>query len=116
MSNIDRRQWIAGTGAAAALVASRARAVAPSEQVVIGVIGCGGRGTHLARVFAGQDDARVAYACDPDTPRAEARGNLILERQGKAPRVVKDFREALEDQTFSQLEAIRQELGDAGGP
>jgi predicted dehydrogenase len=74
MRNTDRRKFLKQTGAGiAASVASVPRAATArdaNDRLVVGVIGCGGRGTSLGRTFSAQPDARVAHVCDPDRTRA----------------------------------------------
>lgn len=41
-----------------------------NQRIVLGVIGCGGRGVQLGKACGGQPDATVAYVCDPDGNRA----------------------------------------------
>jgi predicted dehydrogenase len=38
----------------------------PSEQIVVGIIGCGGQGTNNTNDFLGHADCRVVAACDVD--------------------------------------------------
>jgi predicted dehydrogenase len=73
-NRLTRREAIkAGAVAAAAfgfpsIVPSRALgkdgAVAPSNRVVMGCIGCGGQGSHNMRVFAGFPEVQVVALCD----------------------------------------------------
>jgi len=75
MRETNRRKFLkqAGVGIAvsAASVSQAAMARGANERIVVGVIGCGGRGTRLGKTFDAQPDARVAYVCDPDRTRAE---------------------------------------------
>ncbi|MBL7043006.1 MAG: Gfo/Idh/MocA family oxidoreductase [Pirellulaceae bacterium] len=76
MPKSSRRTFL-GKASVAATVATVGRAspastaLGANERFGIGVIGCGGRGTSLAKVFASQPGATVAYTCDPDRNRAE---------------------------------------------
>ena len=75
MAKSSRRSFLkhAGAAAAAASIASSGKtstAYNANERIVVGVIGCGGRGIRLGRVCGGQPDATVAYVCDPDRNRA----------------------------------------------
>jgi len=79
---------------------------APSDTVVVGVMGVNGRGTVLAETFARTPGAEVAYICDVD---ARATGKTIevvkekLGTGGKAPQGVTDFRRILDDQAIDAL-------------
>src|SRR5207253_7973769 len=80
---LSRRELLgrAGAGAAVGLgmaagvlprrvEASRsARAVAPSEKIVLGLIGCGGMGAANMRTLMGKPGVEVAALCDVDTAR-----------------------------------------------
>ncbi len=112
MTTINRRAFLnrskrLGAGLAAGITVladpRSVRAAPANEKIVLAAVGCGGRSAALIQGFLERSDCQFAYACDPDTPRAEARGKLILERQNKAPRIVKDFREALEDQSVDAI-------------
>jgi len=75
MPKSNRRSFLkhAGAVAAAASVASSGKtstAYNANERIVVGVIGCGGRGVQLGKNCGGQPDATVAYVCDPDQNRA----------------------------------------------
>ncbi len=71
MATIPRRRFLrqasvvaAGASLAAAAPASIARGA--NDRIVLGAIGCGGRGTGVARAFAELPDVKVAWVCDPD--------------------------------------------------
>ncbi len=71
----NRRRFLqrAGVAVAAASVTASSRTSAAdnaNDRIVVGVIGCGGRGTQLGKIIGGQPDATVAYVCDPDSKRA----------------------------------------------
>ena len=75
MQKSTRRAFLKHAGAVAtvASVASSSKtstAGDANERVVVGVIGCGGRGVQLGKIFDDQPDATVAYVCDPDRDRA----------------------------------------------
>src|SRR5436305_1278882 len=109
---IDRRRFLGAAAAAAGLSAGVARAGegSPSETVVIGVMGVGGRGMAHTAAFAGLPGVEVAYVCDVDERRAglavdavkEARGKE-KDREAKAPKAVGDFRRILDDKAVDAL-------------
>jgi len=74
MPKSNRRSFLkqAGGVAAASVVCSgkNSTACSANERIVVGVIGCGGRGVQLGKTCGGQPDATVAYVCDPDQNRA----------------------------------------------
>ena len=99
--SISRRQFVrTSAGALAGLaVLSRTRSLAagPSDKVVIGVMGLGGRGTYLAENFAKRNDTEIAYLCDVDTRKFARARALVEEAQDTQPKMVQDFRRMLDD-------------------
>ena len=109
MTQIHRRQFLAqsrtaGLGVAAGWTilqnAGSARGAPAADQVVLGVIGCGGRGSNLTRDFAARDDVRFAAIADPDTNRRAALSKALAEQQdGQAPLAASDYRAVLDDKS-----------------
>jgi predicted dehydrogenase len=115
MKRISRRDFLGKTGKAAAgagfgLTAARylragvaAQGDAPNEKILLGLIGCGYRGTGILRGrsfedgFFGQPQVGgVAAVCDVDDRNAERAAAMVEKQYGKRPRVFKDFRKLLE--------------------
>ena len=86
----------ASLGTAAWTVASPAPAAA-SRQVVLGMIGPGGMGTHHLKQLCTRKDVTVAYVCDVDAKRLDAAAKLVASATGKTPKAVKDLRRVLDD-------------------
>ncbi len=111
MTSFNRRQFIKrsrdlGLGAAAFSIlgdARSARATPANDKIVLAAVGCGGRSGGLTQGFLDRGDCEYAYACDPNTPRAEARAKQIEDTQGKAPKILSDFRKALEDKSVDAI-------------
>lgn len=93
----NRREFL---GAAAAIGLTGAR---PSETAVVGVMGTGGRGTHLASSFARMSGVEVAYVCDVDRARAAKAATAAARPDGKLPQAVGDFRRILDDKSVDIL-------------
>jgi len=103
---LPRREFlgVAAGGAAAALATtSWAAEEPPREKLVVGVMGTGGRGTALARVFQQQPNCEVAYVCGVDERRRAAAAAAVEGVAGKAPKAVGDFREILDDKSVDVL-------------
>ncbi len=106
----DRRQFLVQSTAAAGVTvaalnnAQLLRALeAPSQRLVVGVMGVNGRGTALARGFAQLPGCTVGYICDVDT-RAVDKAVQALETLGKPrPKTVTDFRKILDDKDVDAL-------------
>src|SRR5262245_3238892 len=98
MPTTSRRTFLqaASSGAltAAASVSARAWVASPSRTLRIGLIGCGGRGSHDAGLFAANPDTEIAYVCDPD----EGRRAVAAKAFGVADsHAVGDMRQVLAD-------------------
>ena len=103
MAKSNRRSFLKRAGAAAAAVSiasspKTATARNANERIVVGVIGCGGRGIHLGKICGGQPDATVAYVCDPDRNRA-ARAKAAT----KADHAVADMRRIFDDKSVDAV-------------
>lgn len=79
------------------------RGAPAGDKVLLASVGAGGRGTNLALDFAARGDVEFAYVCDPDQNRAEALAQSLTSRQGRAPKVVADFRQALDDKSVQAI-------------
>ncbi len=100
MEPINRRDFIKTsiltTSVAAAGVSINA--VGANERVVLGWMGCGGRGGHLAtNLFAKRDDVEIRYVADPDGRRVGPLAQRLEAQLGKRPQEHQDFRKMLED-------------------
>ena len=103
-NHLSRREFlnrsaVAATGlATASLAQSSARAAGANDRIILGFVGCGGRGTWLlAEMFARNKNLDFAYMCDPDSGRLAAGIKGAEKATGKAPKAAKDYREILED-------------------
>lgn len=83
--------------------ASNSMARSSNESIVMGAVGCGGRGRAHARLLSGRQDVRVSFVCDPDLKRAEQTAADVEKTCGKKPVVVQDLRRVLDD---SSVDAI----------
>ncbi|MGI6455308.1 MAG: Gfo/Idh/MocA family oxidoreductase [bacterium] len=85
----------AGIAASTFLIQDAGQASA-NEQINIGVIGLGGRGTALTRGFARHKGARITMLCDPDLRRTENAFNLLKTEHNPDIRREQDFRRVIE--------------------
>jgi predicted dehydrogenase len=105
----SRRAFLRGGGAGVLGAAALERAGAasgaggPGETVVVGAIGCGGRGASIAQEFARLKGVEVAYVCDPDEARAGAAAKAIAMMGGATPKVVTDLRRVLDDKAIDAV-------------
>jgi hypothetical protein len=100
----SRRQFLKAAGlAAAAPTVVRATALgadggtAASERIVMGTIGCGGRGTGDMGGLLGHSEVQMVAVCDPVPDHVENARNRVNEQYGnKDCATCKDFREVLD--------------------
>ena len=76
---------------------------APSDTVVVGIMGTNGRGTALSRGFANHPAADVAYVCDVDERAIDKANGAVHAVSGQRPKGVKDFRQILDDSSVDAL-------------
>jgi predicted dehydrogenase len=100
-ASANRREFLqaasAGAMAATALSATAVRAAnAANDKLVVGLVGCGGRGTHDANLFKSTPNVELAYACDVDASRRE---NIAKNVGLPTNRIVGDMRRILDDKT-----------------
>lgn len=110
---VDRRTFLrAASAASAAGMATwassgfapvHAATQSPNEKVIVAVMGVNGRGDVLAKTFAANANAEVAYICEVDERVLAERMPAYTEIQGRAPQHVVDFRRALEDAQVNAL-------------
>lgn len=99
--NPDRRTFLQASGTALAFAAAtRPRSLTAANsangKLVVGLVGCGGRGTHDAELFKNTPNVEVAYVCDvDDARRAATAAKLGVETS----RVVSDMRRILDDKS-----------------
>jgi hypothetical protein len=98
------RRTIIRTGVTAFAVAytSSGRA-APSERVRVAVIGLRSRGFDHAKLFAANPNAEVVTVCEVDDAMIAKPVNAVERATGKAPKVEKDFRRLLDDNSIDAV-------------
>lgn len=106
-SYLNRRQFVQTSAVSSALVSATALNAAArttaNDKIIVGVMGVNGRGTALARGFAGKKDSEVAYLCDVDQRALDKAMKAISSAQSRIPQAVVDFRRMLDD---SSVDAI----------
>jgi len=79
------------------------KVVAPSDKVVLGVMGVGGRGTQLTGFFASRPDVEIAYICDVNAKRLPGAVKVVEEKKGKTPKAIGNFQRILEDKNVDAI-------------
>lgn len=106
LHDVSRRTFLAAsaaTGAAFATTQTSARGGTASDQIVVAVIGMGGRGTAHAKTFSKLKNVSVAYVCDPDDSRAGKAAELVAKDSPSKPKPIADFRKALDDKSVDAV-------------
>ena len=97
----SRRHFLAQSALAAAapFVAQTAFGQGNSPNGKLGgmVMGAGDRGGSHVGALLGDPRTVVLYICDPDINSATRRAASVTEKQGFAPKIIRDMREALSD-------------------
>ena len=76
---------------------------AANSKLVVGVMGCNGRGmAHIDGLLAAPN-VEIAYICDVDSRAMEKGIKVVAKKQGKEPKGVKDFRQVLDDKSVDAL-------------
>ncbi len=107
-ASTTRRRFLGGilaAGVAPQVIPSRllAAETAPSNQVQLGHIGVGGRGTAILKNFVSAKGARSIAVCDSYRARREAAGGIVKAAQAHEPKLYNHFRELLADESVDAV-------------
>jgi predicted dehydrogenase len=97
--NITRRHFIGSTASAVVVAGMKAqgRVIGANNRVRVCTIGFNRRGDgHLSEVLALKNDAEYVALCDVDANVLARGAKKVTAAQGKAPKLYKDMRQALE--------------------
>jgi len=95
--SLNRRLFMMAGGGLAALKA------APSDQISLGVIGSGGRGTLVMTVFQKDPGLRVGAICDVYEPNLENALTTAGKAQKDAPKAYRNYRQLLDDKDITAV-------------
>ncbi|HEU0038273.1 MAG TPA: Gfo/Idh/MocA family oxidoreductase [Verrucomicrobiae bacterium] len=78
-------------------------AAGPNDKIVLGIMGCNGRGmAHIAEHLA-VPNVEIAHVCDVDSRAVEKGVAAVAKKQPRQPQGVKDFRRMLEDKSVDAI-------------
>lgn len=97
LTQLDRRAFLLGGTVALAANA------APPDQVVLGVIGSGGRGTFVMGVFQKEATVRVGAICDVYEPNLERALSEAKKAGGAAPKAYRNYKALLDDKEINAV-------------
>ena len=110
MADIRRRQFLKtsstalSTAAATAIFAeSQVAKASAGERVRVGVVGSAGRASSLNRSFAANKNVEIVTIAELDQRRSPSTMESVTKLQGKAPKLIKDFRKIIDDPTIDAV-------------
>ena len=86
--------------AGATIVAAQS---APSDQINLGVIGSGSRGTYVMGLFQKDPAVRVSSICDVYEPNLEKALSVAAKAQSSSPKAIRNYKQILECGSFRQV-------------
>jgi len=92
-----RRSFFLASGGAVAF------GTAPSDQVVLGLIGAGGRGTFVMTIFQKDPSLRVGAICDVYEPNLERGLSTASKIPGNQPRAYRNYKQLLADKDIQAV-------------
>jgi predicted dehydrogenase len=115
MSKLTRREFLEDSILAAAVAAAFPAADAfaaekkgkqqptaskkSGDLLQVAIVGAGSRGGNHISEFLANPNTEIAYIVDADEAHAQQGAQRVAERQGKMPKVLTDFRKALDDKS-----------------
>lgn len=103
---VTRRTFLQTAAGGVALTAFSRRTLAqqaPSDQIVLGMIGVGGMGTSRLRGFLEHSDVRIGAICDVDRSHVDGAVAGVEKVRGYRPKTFSDFRLLLEDREIDAV-------------
>lgn len=79
---------------------------APSDTIVLGMIGVGGMGTSRLRGFLQQADARIGTICDVDGRHVDRAVAAVETAAGYKPKTARDYRRLLDDREIDAVVVV----------
>jgi predicted dehydrogenase len=92
---MKRRAFLLGSG-------GLLMAAAPSDQLVVGVIGSGGRGTAVMKVFQTQAEVKIGAICDVYEPNLEHAISMAV-KDGSQPKSYRNYKDLLDDKNIQAV-------------
>lgn len=109
MKSVPRREFLASTLAATTVANSlsspllRTSKSSLNDQVSLALFGVGGMGGGHLKKLVQRDDVHIGGLCDIDDAALARSSGIVQEAKGGKPRLVKDFRQLLEDNSIDAV-------------
>jgi predicted dehydrogenase len=103
MMEITRRGFLELQAAMAASMQAR---VSANDRIRAAYIGCGARAHELMEAMMAHPQFEITAVCDAYRGRVERAQDRIRARRGAAPRVLKDYRDALADKSIDAVVVV----------
>ena len=103
---MTRRRFLGNTAVAVIVGGTMAhgRVFGANDRIRMCTVGFNGQGnSHLKDILGMKDDAEITALCDADSLVLEKGAKAVETAQGKAPRMYKDIRQALEDKEIDAI-------------
>jgi predicted dehydrogenase len=75
----------------------------PSDQLTLGVIGSGGRGTFVMTIFQKDPALRVGAICDVYEPNLENALSVASKKPGNSPKAYRNYKQLLDDKSVNAV-------------
>jgi len=95
--SLNRRLFMMAGGGLVALKA------APADQISLGVIGSGGRGTLVMTIFQKDPGVRIGAICDVYEPNLENALTTVAKAQKDAPKAYRNYKQLLDDKDITAV-------------
>jgi len=110
-NNLNRRDFLSRSAGSAAVLAAPAiaRARGANDRVVLGLIGCGGRGGSVARGFAAEQNVDFKYVCEVNNLRGHDFTDEMEKKQGHRPKRTDEMRNLFDDKDVDAVMVMMPE-------
>ncbi|MFT5470450.1 MAG: putative dehydrogenase [Verrucomicrobiales bacterium] len=99
----SRRQFLRRSAAAGAGLSLSSASFAANDKISIACIGVRGRGNSVMYSFSNEPDCAITHICDVRDSVREQRGAEMAKKTGLTPKLVKDYRDLLDDPSIDAL-------------
>jgi len=108
---VNRRSFIKSTGAMTLAIGASNRVLGANDEVVLGMIGTGGRGQSLLKTITNIPGIRIGALCDLRDDRLE-KAAYICENYKPAPKTYKDYMKLIENEKSLDGIMVCNEIGN----